>query len=361
LILGHADERIVAAVDKAASKGWGFPSLTETSVRLAELIASRFSTIDMVRLVNSPAEAAVGAIQLARTQTQREQIAVVQGCLRSDGEGALSAVAPQESTLVISYNSADGAQRVFKEHGSSIAAVLVDPAATGLGLIPPDEGFLQTLRHLCDKHGAQLIFDETVTGFRVASGGAAMLFSVTPDLTCLGPILGGGLPLAAYGGRKDLMKLVPSAWGVDYATGASTANALAIAAGVAALEALSEPGFYEDLEAKAARLEEGLQAATAAANVPVNHTRVGSLLGMSFVERRGGGQAHAPSSAVTASSPGVTGWTRYYHATLDRGIFLPPAPSTCMCVSAAHTVEQIDETIAAAHNALNLLSTEADE
>jgi glutamate-1-semialdehyde 2,1-aminomutase len=256
---------------------------------------------------------------------------------------------------VVPHNDADAAENLFREHGSLIAGMIVDPIAGGRGLIPPADGFLMTLRRLCDEHGAVLIFDESVTGFRVAPGGAAALFEVMPDLICLGPALGGGLPLAAYGGRKDLMRLISSAWGVDHTIGASQANAVAIAAGIATLEAMSEPGFYEDLEAKSVRLDEGLRAAAAAAKAATSHSRAGSLIGMSFTSER--------VRSIDAADPNrwAARWTRYYHAMLDRGIFLPPAPTACICVSAAHTDDQIDQTIEMAHDVLRVIRAEGDE
>jgi len=368
LMLGHGDERIIAAVHKAASKGWGFPSLTEMSVRLAELVAGRFSSIDMVRLLNSQADAVAGAIRLARAYTGRDRIVVIEGCLRraspglpTDQESVLLALDSGRPSFVVPHNDADAAENLFREHGSLIAGMIVDPVATGRGLIPPADGFLMTLRRLCDKHGAVLIFDESVTGFRVAPGGAAALFEVMPDLICLGPALGGGLPLAAYGGRKDLMRLISSAWGVDHTIGASQANAVAIAAGIATLEAMSEPGFYEDLEAKSVRLDEGLRAAAAAAKAATSHSRAGSLIGMSFTSERVRTEALMRSTNTATPNREAARWTRYYHAMLDRGIFLPPAPTACICVSAAHTDDQIDQTIEMAHDVLRVIRAEGDE
>ncbi len=340
LLLGHGDERIVAAVHKASAKGWGFPSLTELSVRLAELIAGRFATISMVRLVRSRSDAVADAVRLARWRTGREQVVTV--------GGNRSAPDRNQSRTAVVYNDPDSAADVFHRHDATIAAVLVDPV--GGGLVAPSIEFLTSLRGLCDEHGALLIMDETLTGFRVSPGGLAGFAGISPDLVCLGAAIGGGLPLAAFGGRKDVMQAPRiSCCGelrdeqglagdvADHATGASEANALAIAAGIATLEAMSEPGFQENLEAKAARLDEGLRTASAAENAMTDHVRVGSLVRMSF-----------------RSDP-ERQWTLFYRAMLERGVFLPPRSSSCICVCAAHTNEEIDRTIETAYDVLRTM------
>jgi glutamate-1-semialdehyde 2,1-aminomutase len=353
LILGHADERIVAAVHKAASKSWGFPSLTQTAVRLAELIAGRFPAVDMVRLVNSPTEALCGAMSLACTSTGRSRHILVMGGCEADREGVRGAAGDGRDTFLIPHNDRQAAETVFNEHGSSIAALVVDPMACGLGLAVPAEDYISALRRLCDKHGALLVFDESVTGLRLAPGGAKHLFEVRADLTCLGPILGGGLPLAAYGGRKDLMMMLASGPDTETPTGASSANALAIAAGVAVLEAMGEPDFYEELEAKSARLEEGLCGSAAQVGIQLASRRMGSLLGLSLEPRR-------PRGKTRRSHCDFKTWRQFSTLMLERGVFLPPTPAACLFVSAAHTTDHIDGTIELAHDVLRKLSADSE-
>jgi len=338
LILGHADERVVAAISKAASKGCGFGVPSEAEVRLVELIAGRFPSIDMVRLAHTPADALKCAVALAREYTGREVLAIFEGYPHSSSEPS--------STLTIPYNDIDAARRIFREHGSSIAAVVVEPVGVSTGLIPPADRFLKTLRTLCDAHGALLIFDEAFTGLRVAPGGAARLYGVTPDLTVLGPMLGGGLPLAACGGSKEVMKRAEAS-GAAWRLGPTSGNLLGMAAGIATLQAIGEPGFYEALGEKAARLDEGLRAAARTTGVPTHHTRVASILGMFFSCER-------VTQATSARRCDGSRFARFHETMLERGILLSPSPFSCVFVSAAHTDEQIDRTIEAAREALRI-------
>ncbi len=388
MILGHADERVVAAISKAASKGCGFGAPSEMSVRLAELIAGRLPSVDMVRLVNTPADALTEAVCLARQCTGRDGIATFEGYAY---EHAISRHLPLEDTrpdptlgarCVLPYNDSRAAERLLREQGTAIAAMVVEPVAVSTGLIPPARGFLKALRALCDAQGTLLIFDEAVTGFRVALGGASTVYDVTPDLTILGPIIGGGLPLAAYGGRKAVMKQAtgpadprlggrpsPGAAGGRHALhGAGTClpatssresmaptrrlspaagNLLAMAAGIATLQATGEPGFYEALDAKSARLDEGLRGAAAAAGVPAYHTRVAGIVGMFFCDK-------PVTDAASARRCDSDLFARYNEAMLDRGVLLPPFPLSCIFLSSAHTDEDIDRTIEAAHQALSV-------
>lgn len=335
LILGHADQRVVAAISKAASKGCGFGVPSETEVRLVELIVGRFPSIDMVRLTHTSADALSCAVAAARDYTGREVVATFDGYPIGSDEPS--------SSFTLPYNGTDAAQRLFREHGSNIAAVVVEPVGVSTGLIPPADRFLRTLRTLCDSHGALLIFDEACTGLRVAPGGSAALCGVAPDLTVLGPMLGGGLPLAACGGSKKVMKHA-EARGVAGRLGPTSGNLIAMAAGIATLQAIGEPGFYEALEEKAVRLEDGLRAAAQTAGVSTYHTRVASILGMFFSHEH-------VTQATSARRCDASRFARFHETMLDRGVLLPPSPFSCIFISAAHTDDEINRTIEAARQA----------
>ncbi|MBN1511406.1 MAG: glutamate-1-semialdehyde 2,1-aminomutase [Phycisphaerae bacterium] len=362
LILGHADERVVAAINKAAAKGCSFGAPTEAEVRLAELVIARVPGIEMVRFVNSGTEAAMSAVRLARGFTGRDAIVKFEGCyhghvdplLVKAGSGLLTFGTPSSpgvpgtataDTLVVPYNNLSAAKELFAEHGKRIAAVLVEPIAGNMGCVPPAEGFLAGLRSLCDQHGSLLVFDEVMTGFRVAAGGAQQLYGVQPDLTCLGKVLGGGLPMAAYGGRREIMEQV-SPLGPVYQAGTLSGNPLATAAGIATLEALAEPDVYETLETRSARLAEGLSQAARSAGVPVYQTRVGSMLCVFFAE----GPVTDYASAVRSDTKA---YARFFHAMLEHGIYLAPSQYECMFVSLAHTDDLIESTIQAADEAFD--------
>ncbi len=359
LILGHADERVVAAIGKAASKGCGFGAPSETEVRLVELIVGRFPSIDMLRLVDTPADALRSAIALAHQTTGRDWIVTFDGyALHSTVYGPPFQDSGESlSPLTPPYNNIEAVERLFREQGATIAAVVVEPPGVSTGLIQPARGLLKALRALCDTHGALLVFDETLTGVRIASGGATTLYGVSPDLILLGPIIGGGLPIAAFGGCKEVMKLADMNNSVEVSSpmrrliSPASGNLLAMAAGIVTLQALGEPGFYEALEEKAARLDEGLRAAAAAAGIPMQLTRVASILGMVFSNER---IVHGASTrrCDTARFAG------YHQVMLDHGVLLPPSPLSCIFVSAAHTDEEIDRTIEAAHEALRIVGEE---
>ncbi len=362
LILGHADERVVAAINKAAAKGCSFGAPTEAEIRLAELIIARMPSIEMVRFVNSGTEATMSAMRLARGFTGRDALVKFEGCyhghadalLVKAGSGLLTFGTPSSpgvpngataDTLVLPYNNLSAAKDLFAEHGKRIAAVLVEPIAGNMGCVPPTEGFLAGLRSLCDQHGTLLVFDEVMTGFRVAPGGAQQLYGVQPDLTCLGKVLGGGLPIAAYGGRREIMEQV-SPLGPVYQAGTLAGNPLATAAGIATLEALAEPDVYETLEARSARLAEGLAQAARAAGVCVFQTRVGSMSSVFFTD----GPVTDYASAVRSDT---RAYARYFHAMLERGVYLAPSQYECMFVSLAHTDDLIESTIQAADEAFD--------
>jgi glutamate-1-semialdehyde 2,1-aminomutase len=339
LILGHGDERVVAAISKAASKGCGFGVPSEAEIRLVELIVGRFPSIDMVQLAHTSADALNCAVAVARDYTGREVIATFEGYPFSGGEPS--------SSFTLPYSGIDATQRLFREHGSSIAAVVVEPVGVSTGLIPPADRFLNTLRTLCDAHGALLIFDEALSGLRVAPGGAAALCGVTPDLTVLGPMLGGGLPLGACAGSKEVMKHAGAAGAAGH-LGPASGNLIAMAAGIATLQAIGEPGFYQALEQKAARLEDGLRVAAQSTGVPTYHTRVASILGMFFSRER-------ITQAASARRCDASRFARFHETLLDRGVLLPPSPFSCIFISAAHTDDEIDRTIEAARQALTVV------
>ena len=365
LILGHADERVEAAISKAAAKGCSFGAPTERELRLAELVISRFPAIDMIRFVNSGTEATMSAVRLARGFTGRSKVVKFEGCyhghvdalLVKAGSGAMTLGTPSSpgvppgttaDTLVIPYNDAEAAAGVFERCGRDIAGVLIEPIAGNMGMVPPQAGYLEALRKLCDRHEALLIFDEVMTGFRVSPGGAQALSGVRPDLTCLGKILGGGLPAAAYGGRKDVMEQV-SPVGPVYQAGTLSGNPLAMAAGVATLQALAEPNVYEQLEERSAQLAEGIKVAADEAGVPIYQTRAGSMGCVFFSDG-------PVSDYATACKCDTDRYARYFHAMLDRGVYLAPSQFECFFVSTAHTAEQIERTVQAAREAFASLT-----
>ncbi|GMV96286.1 MAG: glutamate-1-semialdehyde 2,1-aminomutase [Phycisphaerae bacterium] len=360
LILGHADERVAAAASKALGKGWSYGAPTEFETRLAELIVADFPSIERVRFVNSGTEAVMSAIRLARGFTGRNLIIKCEGCYHGHADALLvkggsglatfgtpsSAGVPASATadtLVVPFNDSEAAGRLFAEHGPRIAGMIVEPVAGNMGCVPPLEGYLGSLRKLCDDHGALLIFDEVMTGYRVHPGGAQGLYGVTPDLTCLGKIIGGGMPVGAYGGRAEIMaRLSPE--GPVYQAGTLSGNPLAMAAGLATVQALHEPEVYAQLEAKAAKLAEGLSTAAAKAPADVCLNRVGSMLTVFF-------QPGPVANWSQASQSDTARYARFFHAMLGRGVYLPPSQYEALFVSLAHTDEQIDETISAAEAA----------
>ena len=366
LILGHVDERVEAAVCKAAAKGCSFGAPTELEVRLAELVISRFPSVEVVRFVNSGTEATMSAVRLARGFTGRSKVIKCEGCyhghvdalLVQAGSGAMTLGTPSSpgvpagttaDTLLLPYNDAEAAAAVFDRQGRDVAAVLIEPLAGNMGLVPPRPGYLEALRELCDRHGALLIFDEVMTGFRVSPGGAQEINGLRPDLTCLGKILGGGLPAAAYGGRRDIMDKI-SPVGPVYQAGTLSGNPLAMAAGIATLQALGEAGVYEQLEERSALLAEGIKDAAAEADLPIYQTRAGSMGCVFFSDR-------PVTDFATAGKCDTDRYGRYFHAMLDRGVYLAPSQFECFFVSTAHTAEHIEQTIQAARESFTLLAS----
>jgi glutamate-1-semialdehyde 2,1-aminomutase len=360
LIAGHAHPQVVEAIRRTAAGGTSYGAPTAAEVRLAELVKDAFPSIELVRFVNSGTEATMSALRLARAATQREVIVKfdggyhghADGLLVKAGSGPLTLGAPDSpgvpassaaQTLSLPYNDLAAVGAAFQDRPESIAAVIVEPVAGNMGVVPPAPGFLPGLRDLCTRFGALLVFDEVITGFRVAWGGAQARFGVTPDLTCLGKIIGGGLPVGAYGGRRDLMELI-APLGPVYQAGTLSGNPLAMAAGIATLEVLRRPSTYEHLEQLAARLEHGLGTAAQAAGVPYTSNRVGSMLTGFFA-------ADPVTDYTTAKRADTSRYARFFHALLARGVYLAPSQFEAAFLSLAHTASDIHLTVQAAAEA----------
>lgn len=364
MILGHADKRVAAAASKALDKGWSYGAPTEIETRLAECILGDFPSMEKLRFVNSGTEATMSTIRLARGYTGRDCIVKFEGCYHGHVDALLvkagsglatfgtpsSAGVPEPvtaSTLVAPYNDIEAIDKIFAQHGSKIAAVLVEPVAGNMGCVPPTDDFLAELRRLCTEHGALLIFDEVMTGYRVGIGGAQQLYGIAPDITCLGKIIGGGLPVGAYGASAEIMdKLSPA--GPVYQAGTLSGNPLAMATGLATLQAVHEKGFYSQLELLAARLADGLEAAARHAGISVSQNRAGSMSTLFF-------NAGPVTDWSSAARSDTALYARFFHAMLEQGFYLAPSQFEAMFVSIAHTFEQIDATIAAAEDALRSL------
>lgn len=351
LILGHANPVIVDAIKSAALEGTSFGAPTEKELLLAELISTAIPSIEMLRLVSSGTEATMSAIRIARAYTNRNKLIKFNGNYHGHSDGLLvkagsgaathgvptSAGVPASyasETLVAEFNDLNSVVELIDENINQIAAIIVEPIAGNMGVVKPCNGFLQGLRKLCDQNGILLIFDEVITGFRVSYGGAQNLYGVSPDLTCLGKIIGGGLPVGAYGGKREIMKMV-SPLGPSYQAGTLSGNPLAVSAGIACLSKLSEPKTYEALEALGARAEEGLYKAAALANLPIQINRVGSMFTVFFANEKVCSWAGAAASDTSA-------YSKYFHHLLDSGIYVAPSQFECGFVSLAHTQNEID-------------------
>ncbi len=355
LLFGHADPETVEAVRAAAQEGTSFGAATEREVELAAEIVDAVPSVEMVRLVSSGTEAAMSAVRLARGYTHRDRVLKFAGCyhghvdalLAEAGSGVAtlgipaSAGIPTEATahtIVCPYNDLDATAAAVARFGEGLACVIVEPVAGNMGVVPPAPGFLEGLRQLCDASGALLVFDEVITGFRVARGGAQERFGVVPDLTVLGKIVGGGLPLAAFGGRADVMQeLAPS--GPVYQAGTLSGNPLATAAGLAVLRRLRDPALYEELERRAARLEEGLSGHGLT-------QRVGAML-THFCVRSGSGSDPIADYAEVRARTDTERYAALFRHLLERGIYLAPSQFEAMFVSLAHGDDEIDRTVEA--------------
>ncbi len=361
LILGHAAPAVVEAVAEAAQRGTSYGAPTAGEVEMAEVISAAVPSIEMVRLVSSGTEAAMSAIRLARGATGRDVIVKFDGCyhghadslLVKAGSGGATFGVPDSLgvpaalaalTLTAPFNDLEAVRRLFSARGGEIAAVIVEPVAGNMGVVPPAPGFLAGLRELCRTHGALLIFDEVITGFRVARGGAQARYGVRPDLTCLGKIIGGGLPVGAYGGSRALMERVAPLGGV-YQAGTLSGNPLAVAAGLATIRALEDPAVYDRLERLGRMLERGIAEAAAGAGVPLTVNRVGSMLTAFFTE----GPVTDFASAKRADT---ARYARFFHAMLEQGVFLAASQFEAAFVSLAHTERDLEEAALACRRAL---------
>ena len=345
IILGHAHPGVVAAVGAAAALGTTYGTPTELELRLAERVIAAFPSIEMVRFVNSGTEATMSAVRLARAATGRRAIIKFEGCYHGHADALLAAagsgvatlglpdspgVTPGAvaDTLIAPFNDLDAVERLFAARTDGIAAVLVEPVAGNMGVVPPKSGFLQGLREITTRYGALLVFDEVMTGWRVHPGGAQALFNVKPDLTCLGKVMGGGLPAAAYGGRRDIMLQVAPV-GAVYQASTLSGNPLAMAAGMATLDLLSGPGVWERAEHWAARAADAITRAGARAGVPITVQRVGTMLTPFFTDR-----PVYDFAGVKATDRAA--YSRFFHAMLDAGVYLPPSAFEAAFTSASH-------------------------
>jgi|SRR5882672_2601653 len=360
LALGHADPEVVAAVRSAAGRGLSFGAPTEGEAELAELLGRLVPGLELVRLVSSGTEATMSALRLARGATGRSRVVKFEGCyhghadslLVKAGSGALTLGNPSSAgvtaetaaqTLVLDYNDSAGLDAAFAEHGRSIACAIVEPVAGNMNLVAPAPGFLGRLRDLCTRHGALLIFDEVMTGFRVGLHGAQGLYGMQADLITLGKVIGGGMPLGAFGGRREIMeKIAPL--GPVYQAGTLSGNPLAVAAGLATLRKLEAPGFYERLAATTRSLCDGLVAAAQKRGVPFSAQSVGGMFGLYF-------RGAAPASYAEVMQCDTEAFKRFFHAMLARGVYLAPSAYEAGFVSSAHNDADIAATVAAAEAA----------
>jgi glutamate-1-semialdehyde 2,1-aminomutase len=362
MIAGHSNPAIVAAVHEAVNKGLSFGAPSPAEVTMAERLCELIDGLDMVRMVNSGTEATMSAIRVARAATGRDRILKFEGCyhghadafLVKAGSGALTLGVPNspgvpsacaDLTLTLPYNDLEAVRSCFASQGDEIACVIVEPVAGNMNCIPAVDGYLQGLRDLCDQHGVLLVFDEVMTGFRVALGGAQALYGVTPDLSTFGKVIGGGMPVGAFGGKREFMELVAPS-GPVYQAGTLSGNPVAMAAGLATLDQITVPGFYEALGETTRMLTEGLQTEADHFGVPFTTTRVGGMFGLFF------STADKIINFEQAGAVDVDMFKRFFHAMLDGGVYLAPSAYEAGFVSSAHTEEHIFATINAAREAL---------
>lgn len=364
LILGHAHPEVVESIRVTAGLGTSFGLPTELETKMASLICESIPSLDMVRMVSSGTEAAMSALRLARGYTGRQKIMKFRGgyhghadaLLIRSGSGVATLGLPDSpgvpesvtaNTVTVPYNCMDSVRIAFERFGEQIAAVIVEPVAGNMGVVPPLPGFLQGLRDITAQYGSLLIFDEVMTGFRVGYDGAQGLYGINPDLTCLGKVIGGGLPVGAYGGKAEIMKHIAPA-GSIYQAGTLSGNPVAMAAGYTTLQLLGQPGIYDQLERKAGRLAEGFMQNAEMTGIPLKVNRVASMLSCFFAE-------HDVYNDETARSTDMQLFKKYYSEILDLGILTAPTPYEVMFVSAAHTDEDIETTIMAHYKALSRL------
>ena len=357
MILGHGHPAVIHAVQDAATRGLSFGAPTEGEIEIAELLCQLLPSMEKVRLVSSGTEATMSAIRLARGFTGRSKIIKFEGCYHGHADSLLvkvgsglltfgnptSAGVPPEfaqHTVVLDYNHLDQLEAVFKAEGDAIACVIVEAVAGNMNLIKPQPGFLEGLRQLCTQYGAVLIFDEVMTGFRVGPQGVQGYYGITPDLTTLGKVIGGGMPVGAFGGRADIMNCIAPLGGV-YQAGTLSGNPVAVAAGLTTLKLIQAPGFYEQLSAQTRKLTDGLQALAQAANIPFSADAIGGMFGIYF-------SAQIPQSLAEVQASDIARFNRFFHAMLDAGVYLAPSAYEAGFVSAQHDDAVIAATLEAA-------------
>lgn len=364
MILGHAHPEVIAAVQQAAANSLSFGAPTGLELEMAELINTLVPSMEQVRLVSSGTEATMSAIRVARGFTKRSKIIKFEGCyhghadallvkagsgLLTFGEPSSAGVPPEVAahTLTLDYNNTQMLKDTFASIGDEIACVILEPVVGNMNLIVPHQEFLQTLRELCTQHGTVLIFDEVMTGFRVALGGAQALYGITPDMTTLGKVIGGGLPVGAFGGRKDIMSVL-APLGPVYQAGTLSGNPVAVTAGLTTLKLVQAPGFYEKLTAQTTKLMDGFKLAAQAAGVAFSAQSVGGMFGLYF-------SAQCPSSYAEMMLADKNAFNKFFHSMLDSGIYLGPSAFEAGFVSAAHTDADIAQTVQAATKAFSAL------
>ena len=367
MILGHGHPAVIEALEKTIRRGTSFGAPTQMEIELAQRVIDAVASVEMVRMVNSGTEATMSAIRLARGVTGRDVIIKFDGCyhghadtlLVDAGSGVATLSIPGspgvpaafvEKTLSLPYNDMAAVERVMDQKGDQVAAIIVEPVAGNMGLVLPEAGFLEKLRDLCTRHGSILIFDEVMTGFRVALGGAQTLYGITPDLSCFGKIIGGGLPVGAYGGKREIMEQV-APQGPVYQAGTLSGNPLAMAAGIATLKEISRPGFYEALDRISGQLLTGLARAAKTAGIAVSTARAGSMMGLYFTA----GTVHNFDDARKSD---LKRFSRYYQGMLEAGVYLAPSQFEALFVSAAHDSEALEKTLLAAEKVFGHLGTE---
>ncbi len=364
-ILGHAHPEVIQAVQKQAEHGLSFGAPTVLETTMADLVCELIPSFDMVRMVSSGTEATMTAIRLARGYTGRDKIVKFEGCyhghsdslLVKAGSGALTLGVPSSpgvpaalasETLTLTHNDSDEVRKVFSEIGDQIACIIVEPVAGNMNCIPPEAGFLETLREVCDQYGAVLIFDEVMCGFRVGLQGAQGRYGVTPDLTTFGKVIGGGMPVGAFGGKKEIMSHI-APLGPVYQAGTLSGNPIAMAAGLTTLNLLRTPNFFENLEAKTTRLVNGLQAAADEAGIAFTTNQVGAMFGFFFSTEKN------ISRFAQVAKCNMDQFRKFYHGMLNEGVYLAPSAYEAGFVSSAHTDADIDATIDAARRVMKTL------
>lgn len=364
LILGHAHPRVLDAIKGTMENGTSFGAPTALETELAELIVNAVPSIEVVRMVNSGTEATMSAIRVARGYTGRDKVIKVAGCyhghvdalLAKAGSGVATFGLPEctgiptdftSHTLVVPFNDADAVRRTIEANSGHVACLIIEPIAGNMGVIPPHEGYLAELREITSEHDILLIFDEVITGFRVVYGGAQSRYGVFPDMTCLGKVIGGGMPVGAYGGRKDIMKSV-APLGDVYQAGTLSGNPLAMSAGIATLKTLAEPGVYEQLESHAQALAEGLKDVTDRHGIDACHNRVGSMLMFHFTNK-------TVTDYETAQTSNINRFGQYFWGLLERGVYIAPSQFEAGFVSLSHSQSDVDQTVRAADEVLSRL------